>query len=42
MDNLFKIKQMPGFNNLDDYYSVDPRAGLNGVENSKDKTAFIT
>lgn len=33
---------MPGFNNLDNYYSVDPRAGLNGVENSKDKTAFIT
>ena len=26
---------MPGFNNLDNYYSVDPRAGLNGVENSK-------
>lgn len=33
---------MPGFNNLENYYSVDPRAGLNGVENSKDKTAFIT
>lgn len=33
---------MPGFNNLDNYYSVDRKAGLNGVENSKDKTAFIT
>lgn len=41
MDNLFKIKwEMPGFNNLDNYYSVDPRVGLNGVETARTDSIY--